>query len=607
MNRWGAFAALVAGSLFLAGCSLSQSGTMPAAAPPATQNLVAGSQAAASGLPIGRVVRIDDDVAHRGRPAKAHIMLKIPMKRRHGGMTPEYISASTKSLVVTVDGGNRQVFDITYSYPQPPSAPCQATGTTSAPRPHRSYLTLICQFSVKTTAGAHVFSFATYDQTGGKGHPLSAYQNKPFTVVYGSNEPLALTLGGIPYTATLSWSGWRGVPLDGKTAIYGRPPFSFYLDADDADFNYIIGPGAPTIVASLSSGAKATLTPPTGSYQPWTLTPNYVPVNPTVPSPLTLTVTIQPVAHTGAQTIYVPFPVELYEPWLYVMNQQTSTVGTTDEYGVEQTLTAPYPWSGIPDPSGVAYDTANKWLYVPSIDDDMMCLYTLMGADLTSSGGWSNLNGPTGLTYVPATSSGDRFYVANNNYCSECTRPRPAHRPDRRAHARPFAGVGGPGPVTAYDATGKQVVLAGTFSGLSGARGIVYDSHNGELYVTDNSNDAVYAFTLDGTPAAGWNPSLPAVSYGGISYNPISNWLYAVDQTDGTVVVFDETGALVTTYSGFTSPNDVLFDPHNGYTYVSEGGSANDVVSVDEYGARTSTIIPSVGSSPNPWGMAVVP
>src|SRR5579862_9160880 len=282
--------------------------------------------------------------------ARAHLYIKVPLKRkRHGRLVPAYISPSTASLAVAVDGGTPKTFSVTTTSPN-----CQTVGTGPG-----AYLA--CSFTVMAPVGDDVFSFTTYDTSG---NPLSENNDVPFTVVAGSNTPLGVTLGGIPDSLGLySVNNGNRVAFDTSTfpataLVYGNQPVTFDIYGEDADSNPIIGLGSPAITVTLSSGAHVTLTAPTGSSHSWIFTPTYNATDPTVPSMLTYSIDITPAANTGASPLHFDEPMALWQPWIYVTNFYDWQIGTTDEYGVGNGSNPKIVggFTHVPNPSGIAYD-----------------------------------------------------------------------------------------------------------------------------------------------------------------------------------------------------------------------------------------------------------
>jgi len=107
-----------------------------------------------------------------------------------------------------------------------------------------------CTLVLSLAAGSYTASITTYDGTNGTGNALSTAQNVGFTVVANQNNLVPLTLSGIPTAIQVIAAGTNAVDVL----------------AQDADGNFIVGVGAPTFTASLTSGAAvASIAQPSAS------------------------------------------------------------------------------------------------------------------------------------------------------------------------------------------------------------------------------------------------------------------------------------------------------------------------------------------------------
>jgi hypothetical protein len=149
-----------------------------------------------------------------------------------GKRTVQYVSPSTLSGVVTVNGGAAQIFDLSVASPM-----CVSVSGGRA-----------CSLPVKSPVGSDTFAITLYDSayTGSlpTGNPLSAASNFMATIAEGqSNVTLPLVLGGVPATSTLTVFG------DPGTSTVPAHNVPIIVTAKDAQANTIIG-AAPYVNAS---------------------------------------------------------------------------------------------------------------------------------------------------------------------------------------------------------------------------------------------------------------------------------------------------------------------------------------------------------------------
>lgn len=189
-----------------------------------------------------------------GAPAKmgnVTIHLRIPRKRpkervrvaRHGH--PEYIGVDTQAMQITFKGRTTYSAFVDFN---PKSGTCSID--TSGDR--------VCSLSVKLAPGPYTASITTYDGTNiATAHVLSTAQDVPFKIVAGTSTPVRITLAGVPATLRLFPPDYPVMSYSepGVLALFGIGTHTFTVLADDADGEGIIGPGAPALTMTSSSGA----------------------------------------------------------------------------------------------------------------------------------------------------------------------------------------------------------------------------------------------------------------------------------------------------------------------------------------------------------------
>lgn len=172
--------------------------------------------------------------------SRASFVITIPNPSANTTSTkrPAYVSPATQSMTIAVLSGTTTVISQTVGLTT------TSTGCTS------SLANITCTLTLNLNPGSYTASITTYDGTNGSGNALSTAQALSFTVTAGQNNIVPLGLSGIP-TSILAFAG---------TATN-----SVYVVAQDADGNFIVGPGAPTFTATGSGATVATITQPTAT------------------------------------------------------------------------------------------------------------------------------------------------------------------------------------------------------------------------------------------------------------------------------------------------------------------------------------------------------
>jgi uncharacterized membrane protein len=157
--------------------------------------------------------------------------------------SPQYVSPSTKSLLIAVQTVNGQATTF------PAIALNVVVPSTACPAPAQGGQSEICTFSVILPVGSVAMTVTTYDQPLNGNNP-TGNQLSSVTVTQqlsGNGDPILLTLNGVPVSATLA----LGTPI----AAIGTPSnITVTATALDADGNLIVGPGsyAPPITVAVT-------------------------------------------------------------------------------------------------------------------------------------------------------------------------------------------------------------------------------------------------------------------------------------------------------------------------------------------------------------------
>lgn len=241
--------------------------------------------------PVGPSVAQNGE--HKGT-GKATIVIAIPRAKRRGARA-HYISAATHSIAITITQslGQTRTFNRNLT---------PATNPSCTPSP------VVCTLQFFMGAGKYTAAFATYDglldaHGNPTGNELSANQQVAFTLAQGQSTPIRVTLGGIPASVAL-------VP-NASSTLFGNATQGFTLErctakaqsvsvfAIDADGNYILGAGAPTLSLRSSSTLLAVTPPRQNAPNTFILTPPAPPVYAFPGNTVFLTASATPSSQSG--------------------------------------------------------------------------------------------------------------------------------------------------------------------------------------------------------------------------------------------------------------------------------------------------------------------
>ncbi len=495
----------------------------------------------------------------------ARVVITVPQRTgtAAGSRAPAYVSPSTQSLTVAIDGGAPTAQNLT-----PTSPNCSVGGPLSA---------LTCTVPIAATAGSHTFTLSTYDALGGAGNKLST-NTVAQTIVANQTNSINVTLAGVPASLLVSPLG-SGVGVSGSITsglqLAGTLSVPFSVTTLDADGNFIIGPGAPTLAASItgaSSGSGIAIAPNASN-------PNEFTVSAQTLGTGTLAVTATPiVAAAGA-------PLSANVPLTFV-SLTTTVAGAAFSSGFVDGTGTTALFSGD---SGIAYDSATGDLYVT---DTSNCAFRSVspGNGNANSGTVVTLagSGPAGCGLADGTGTAARFnnpvgdaYDAANGYVYVTDLTNCAIR-----QVALGSGVAGSGTVVTVAGGGACGFADGTGPAAKflNPAGIAYDPTNADLYVTDNANCTVRQIF----PGNGTAGSAAVVTLAGST---------TCGFTDGTGPA-----------AQFKNPASIAYDPVNGDLYVTDNGNCavrqvtpgNGVVNsgtVTTLAGSTCGIAPGTGAS----------
>lgn len=307
-----------------------------------------------------------------GAAQHATITIMVP---KATGRKAQYISPATQSIAISVYDSTHTTLQTTANQNITTGAPGCTTPTPISP--------LTCAISISLAPGSYAFDFTTYDGllSGGNptGNQLSANVNVPYTIVAGAANNIAVSLGGIPVSAILAPSATSVLSGNdtsgyswGSTCPTGAQSVSVF--GVDADGNYILGPGAPSVALS-SANAAGVLVSAAGSNAPNAFDVTCLAMAGTVD----LVASATPASGTGTSAISSTIPTTA-----------THTVaGTITEYGSGMTASAT-PLGIAAGPDGALWFTENSANKIGRIDTS--------GNITEYSAGLSAGSGPMGIT-----------------------------------------------------------------------------------------------------------------------------------------------------------------------------------------------------------------
>jgi DNA-binding beta-propeller fold protein YncE len=478
-------------------------------------------------------------------------IIKIP-RARHVAHRPRYVSPSTKSISVNV-------FNSTHKRLLATTIQNLTTASQGCSTPPSG--TLICTFSANVPPGHDTFDVTTFDQTGAAGKKLSALSDFSFDVVTGRSNTIGMTLGGLATAISVTAPSVPEVSgsQDSGFTIFGSTPLNFTIVPTDADGNLIIGPGAPAVTLS-STPTHMTVAAPAPGSDTWTLTSTFTATDPGVGVSATLAVQATPVPDSGGIIAVASSSLSLNQNWFYVGTGGGLGLFTFDDRG---NATAPSPgFSSIGRTFGIAYDPNDGLLYVGNLTSGTIQAYSRTGALQSTT-----FSGPTNPFNIVYDSQNMLIYVV-------------------------YGGVPN-GSVNVYDEQGVQQSVGG-FAGVpKSPYGMAFDSSNDFLYIT-NFSGGVAVYDESGIAQSGFsfaNTSDPA----GIVYDPHNGLIYVANYNvtgADAITVYTEgglnvQGTLTGNWAGVKFPEGLAFDPHTNLIYVANNQNGT-VTAYDEKGNQQS-------------------
>lgn len=481
-------------------------------------------------------------VAATASGSRATLSVKVPVKTTTTSATsrrPAYVSPSSANLLVAVNGGTATTYGLTQQSPG-----CA---------PVSGYVQ--CTFTVAAPAGTDAFALSVTDAAGA----VLSRNVVTATLAPGKATPIPVTLSGTPVSAAILPAT---TAIEGSAAPFHFPglfPAAVEAVALDADGNFILGPGAPTLSSPLTvstgSGYATVTKPQDGDPNSFLLQPvdgnsegqtvtvsatfTGVPLNDGTTSPTvtgTTSYTFTPAYVVAGGPFFVTFSAESLKPISVVKFCQQCVLSTATDIAIDAKGTTYITYHIVGGGFGTgSYEVAvfPPGAVVPSTVFDI-------------SKGVHNVSGV-------AVDKNGTLYIANGS-----------------------GGFRGPQASIMEFALGTTTPAV-TITGTPNTPGGIAVDANGYLYVSDagNGNIAIYPPNATTPSTTLSDPQLPQP---GMLAVDSAGGVYALDQQNFGMVYFAPGAATSTTpttsasaypASGFPGQGKLMFDPAGNLWYSS--------------------------------------
>ncbi len=282
----------------------------------------------------------------------------------------------------------------------------------------------------------------------------------------------------------------------------------------------------------------------------------------------------------------------LDDPGPLAVDSLTGSVYATENDALLQLTPDNRSWrvsgNGFEEPFAIAFDGTRDRMYVSNrMGSEVVVIDGKTDRIVGTIRGFDN---SAGLAYDPQL---DRLFVGNEAYTFCC--PNYSVSAVDLATGRMVGKITGIDPLDLFYDNRTRDVIAWTSSGLtafsaetlapvanltsSQVQGVVaFDPDQERLYVASGPN--LFTINADDLTIL-TNVSLPHIWITCLGYDPVNGDLYAGMWSNGTAVLDPTTGRLLATIRGPWEPQDVLFNPANGYVYISDQGPYGQMWVID--------------------------
>jgi DNA-binding beta-propeller fold protein YncE len=405
---------------------------------------------------------------------------------------PNYISPSIKSLTIAINGGT----PIVINAPVLTGTPQTVTET------------------VPANPGNDTFAIEEYDRAAGAGNELGKVSMMG-TVVAGQDNTFDITVNG--ELAKIAIEAVASPFLEGTLAagytLVGYQPETFMAVPEDADGNTIVAPG---------------------------LIPGI-----TVASATQASMEVAQTANGNAFTLQAPIPTAFIAITATGTNLEGGTVTTSFN---ADSLAA---------------------LYVADYLDQKMRVFDENGTPLVlPSTAFTNLINPMGIAFNPA-GNGSLIVTETSDYEAPI--------------------------IVSYDLSGNPIAFpSSAFAGIDQPLFASYGA--GNYYVPNFYNSTISVFTTSGAsvsePTGAFPAATPCASPAVCEpvaslYDPHNNEVYVTNEGNDTINAYSATGTFIASAATGSAPEGIAFDPNNDDLYVGFAGTLGGALNAPSVAAPT--------------------
>ncbi|MGH7683815.1 MAG: hypothetical protein ACREMT_05690 [Vulcanimicrobiaceae bacterium] len=256
--------------------------------------------------------------------------------------------------------------------------------------------------------------------------------------------------------------------------------------------------------------------------------------------------------------------LQLYQPWIFVVNSGNGTITAYDEQGNTKTAS----FTGLSTPLGLALDTRTSTpapyagaTYVTNAGSNAIKVFEPVAVATTVAGAFPGLASPGPIAF---DSHNNQLYIANTAGSTALVAF------DENGNAA--GGFTAPG----FAATPTPVPTATAAPGWQ-QTAIAYDSTDNLIFVAgylSTTGNSVIGYSESGSAQVPL-PTTALNKPSGLAYDPNSGWIYVANKGSNLITAYNGSGTqqTLTGFSGLSSPSAMLFDPYSLQFYVVNGNT----------------------------------